>query len=565
VTSVSFSPDSTLIVTGSSDRTAMVWDARTGTAVLGLKGHTSPVISVSFSPDGARIVTGGGEYAKPGEAKLWNARVGTTLLDLKGHTSWVTSASFSPDGTRIVTGSYDQTAKVWDAQTGAALLELKGHTGDVRSVSFSPDGTRIVTGSGDNTAKVWDARTGTAFVDLKGHTNPVISMAFSPDGARIVTGSLDRTAILWDARTGTAQLELKGHTDTVRSVSFSPDGTRIVTGSLDRTAILWDARTGTALLKLKGHTSDVFSVSFSADGSRIVTDGGEYFTHRESKVWDARTGRELKGEPIPPVRRPGPISPDGRIIAQVAGNRVELIPLQPDGKELSYRRLLMQPNYERYGEGYDAARAANDEFAARFYLRLLPPPERARHQAKAIVAPLFARLLLRDAVLAALKAQPAADPEVQAACLAIAGAWTESVSEYNNVGWSLVREPGQPDAIYQRGLRLAKAACRLEPDNGLYLNTLGVAQYRCGLVAEALATLTRSNDLNRENEPSDLAFLALAQSRLGRSENARSTLGRLRELMKNPERAKDQEAQDFLREAETIELDQAFPADPFAR
>jgi hypothetical protein len=34
--------------------------------------------------------------------------------------------------------------------------------------------------------------------------------------------------------------------------------------------------------------------------------------------------------------------------------------------------------------------------------------------------------------------------------------------------------------------------------------------------------------------------------------------------MKNPERAHDQEAQALLREAETIELDQAFAADPFA-
>ena len=130
--------------------------------------------------------------------------------------------------------------------------------------------------------------------------------------------------------------------------------------------------------------------------------------------------------------------------------------------------------------------------------------------------------------------------------------------------WALVRDPGQPEANYQRGLRLAKAACRLEPDNGAFLNTLGVAQYRCGLIAEALATLTRSNDLNKEKEPADLAFLALAQHRLGQSEKARATLGRLREVMKNPQRAKDQEAQAFLREAETIELDQAFPADPFA-
>ena len=131
-----------------------------------------------------------------------------------------------------------------------------------------------------------------------------------------------------------------------------------------------------------------------------------------------RPGVERRANPA--CTAAGPISPDGRLIAHVVGNRVELIPLQPDAEELSYRRPLMQPNYRRYREGYDAARKANDDFAARFYLNLLPPPERTRHQAKAIIAPLFARLLLRDDVLAALKAQPAADPEVQAACLELA-------------------------------------------------------------------------------------------------------------------------------------------------
>jgi hypothetical protein len=61
-----------------------------------------------------------------------------------------------------------------------------------------------------------------------------------------------------------------------------------------------------------------------------------------------------------------------------------------------------------------------------------------------------------------------------------------------------------------------------------------------------------------------MAFLALAQHRLGQIEKARSTLGRLRELMKNPRLAADQEAQAFLREAQTIELDGLFPADPFS-
>ncbi len=114
-------------------------------------------------------------------------------------------------------------------------------------------------------------------------------------------------------------------------------------------------------------------------------------------------------------------------------------------------------------------------------------------------------------------------------------------------------------------MRLTSAACRLDHENAAFLNILGRAQYRCGLMTEALATLTRTNAMNKENEPSDLAFLALAQHRLGHSEQARDTLARLRAVMKDPKQADDQEAQAFLRKAESIELDRVFPSDPFAR
>ena len=281
-------------------------------------------------------------------------------------------------------------------------------------------------------------------------------------------------------------------------------------------------------------------------------------------VWDARAGQVLKGEALRPAPRPGQISPDGRWIAHAVGTRVELIPLQPDEQELAYRRFLMQPNFRLYREAYDAAIKAKDEFAARFYLNLFPPERRVLVRAEAIVTPLFARLLLRDDVLAALQAQPAADPEIQAACLKLAGTWPESAEECNNVAWPLVRDPGRPEADYRRGLRLATAACRLEPDDGAYLNTLGVAQYRSGLVAEALATLTRSNDLNKQSEPADLAILALAQHRLGQSDKARATLARLREVMKDPQRAGNPEATGVSARGRDDRARRVFPTDPFA-
>src|SRR5262249_49987133 len=93
-------------------------------------------------------------------ARLWDARTGQELLALQGHTGGVRSVCFSPDGARLATASLDDTARLWDARTGQELLALQGHTAGVYSVCFSPDGTRLATASGDDTVRLWDTRSG---------------------------------------------------------------------------------------------------------------------------------------------------------------------------------------------------------------------------------------------------------------------------------------------------------------------------------------------------------------------------------------------------------------------
>jgi WD40 repeat protein len=46
--------------------------------------------------------------------KVWDAKTGKEMLTLKGHSKSVLSTGFSPDGKRIVSGSWDNTAIVWD-------------------------------------------------------------------------------------------------------------------------------------------------------------------------------------------------------------------------------------------------------------------------------------------------------------------------------------------------------------------------------------------------------------------------------------------------------------------
>ena len=58
IKSVSFSPDSKMLVSGSVDGSVRFWDIETGNLLKTLTGHTDSVLSVSFSPDGEVLVSG---------------------------------------------------------------------------------------------------------------------------------------------------------------------------------------------------------------------------------------------------------------------------------------------------------------------------------------------------------------------------------------------------------------------------------------------------------------------------------------------------------------------------
>jgi WD40 repeat protein len=83
-------------------------NAVTVTEVAILKGHSYARSSAAFSPDGARVLTGSCDKT----AKVWEARTGSDVLTLKGHTDEACTASFSPDGARVLTAGEDRTARV---------------------------------------------------------------------------------------------------------------------------------------------------------------------------------------------------------------------------------------------------------------------------------------------------------------------------------------------------------------------------------------------------------------------------------------------------------------------
>jgi WD40 repeat protein/class 3 adenylate cyclase len=333
---IAMAPDGTQFVAADLEaETASVRDARTGTQLFSLQGHSGPVLAVDYSPDGTLIMTAG----RDGMVRLWTA-TGALVQPIQAHDGPILASRFSADGERLVTLGEDRAVRVWEARSGRELYRLDDvhdqRIGDVTGgervalvggdrvvlagsaadgpvarvfnlangesvaleaygrpddLDVSPDGALLAVGvNGD--LQLWALTNPPQLLDsMPAHGSNLIDVEFSRDGRRVATGSVDTAVKVWatvGGRLGEV-LVLRGHKDAVRSVSFSGDATRLMSWEGSR-ARVWDlspAGLGEVLMLPGPDVTEHGAIKFSPDGSRLVASSGPEGTVR---VWNVETG-----------------------------------------------------------------------------------------------------------------------------------------------------------------------------------------------------------------------------------------------------------------------------------
>ncbi|MDM8516356.1 caspase family protein [Desulfobacterales bacterium HSG16] len=281
VNSVTFSPDGTMALSGSGDKTLKLWNIATGKCIRTFTGHSGQIESVVFSPDGYFALSGG-SY-KDETMKLWEVSTGRCIRTFTGHSGWVKSVAFSPDGQFALSGSVGP-LKLWKVSTGKCIRTFTGHLGGVNSVTFSPDGHFALSVGIDGTLKLWEISTGKCIRTFNGNYS-VRSVAISPDGSLALTGGADKTLTLWEVTSGRCVRKFTGHSNSITSVEISPDGTMALSGSKG-TLKLWNISTGKCIRTFTESTGHVKSVAFSPDGTMVL-----YGYTNTLKLWDISTNR----------------------------------------------------------------------------------------------------------------------------------------------------------------------------------------------------------------------------------------------------------------------------------
>ena len=101
--------DCTKFVSGSEDKTAIIWDVQTGASLHRLVQHAGTVRGLTLTKDDMFLIS----ISYDNKIKIWSMKTGQCLTTLRSHQRDGTSVVLNSDDSKLFSGSVDMTVKEW--------------------------------------------------------------------------------------------------------------------------------------------------------------------------------------------------------------------------------------------------------------------------------------------------------------------------------------------------------------------------------------------------------------------------------------------------------------------
>lgn len=206
------------------------------------------VLCLDFSTDGAHLLVGGGVPARRGELAIFQVADGTRLFHLpEAHRDVIHAARFAPDGRRIASAGADRIVQSFDVASAKLLARFEGHQSGVLGVAWKADGLEIASAGADGGLWLWDADTGTRKRALEGFTKAVTAVDFRGATDEIVSASADGVVRLHKGSDGSLVRTLPPVASALLALDVASNGEVIAAGAADGAVHVWDATTGAVI------------------------------------------------------------------------------------------------------------------------------------------------------------------------------------------------------------------------------------------------------------------------------------------------------------------------------
>ncbi|KAJ3055905.1 hypothetical protein HK097_008804 [Rhizophlyctis rosea] len=146
------SPDGQLLAISLLDSTVKILYFDTLKFFLSLYGHKLPVMSMDISSDSTMIVTGSSDKS----LKIWGLDFGDCRKSLLAHGDAVMGVGFVWGTHYCFSVGKDRAVKYWDCDKFEQIMKLEGHHGEIWALAVGKYGNMIVTGSHDRSIRLWE-------------------------------------------------------------------------------------------------------------------------------------------------------------------------------------------------------------------------------------------------------------------------------------------------------------------------------------------------------------------------------------------------------------------------